>query len=97
MPDSKFPTIVKKYREAQGMTVRQFGAAIGKSFQSVNAWELGKDLPRYEVFYPLYIERDGWVREFAGDCLAALRPESFQPFGQIGRQVLATTNANTGA
>ncbi|GHV33520.1 hypothetical protein FACS18949_07690 [Clostridia bacterium] len=45
--------LLKRYREAAGLTIREVGERIGKSNQTVSAWEQGRGQPDAEMFLRL--------------------------------------------
>ena len=49
----KIAELLKKYREAAGLTVRQVGILIGKSYKTVSAWENGRGQPDADMFLKL--------------------------------------------
>lgn len=45
--------LLKQYREQAGLTIREAGALLGKSNQTVSAWENGRGQPDAEMFLKL--------------------------------------------
>ena len=95
--------IILEYRKALGtrkkMTFRSFAGELsgvlekyGKSisYQSIKNWEDMRYLP--DEFMLLEIRRGSkdWRFDFAGDLLAALRPDEYAPVSDIGRRILFT-------
>lgn len=95
--------IVSLYRARQGnLTQDDFANAIVEKMPdhsltgaAVSSWETGKRAPhavfclRMTMAYP----SDDWRNDLAFDLLAAMIPDAYQPKGEIGRQVLAPTEA----
>ena len=81
-----FPSIVKEYRQKQQLSLRDFAAALsdgqagdGISYQSIRNWETGVYTPSIDLFMALAMKTGDWRRDFAFDCLAALRPDIYAP------------------
>lgn len=59
MSDSKSKTrlkiaaLLKQYRQQAGLTVREAGKLLGKSNQTVSAWEQGRGQPDADMFLKL--------------------------------------------
>lgn len=49
----KIAELLKEYREAAGLTIRQVEELIGKSYKTVSAWENGRGQPDAEMFLRL--------------------------------------------
>ncbi|MBQ9229044.1 MAG: helix-turn-helix transcriptional regulator [Paludibacteraceae bacterium] len=49
----KIAGLLKFYRERAGLTIREAGALIGKSNQTVSAWENGRGQPDADMFLKL--------------------------------------------
>ena len=49
----KIAELLKKYREAAGLTIWQAGEKIGKSGKTVSGWENGRGQPDAEMFLQL--------------------------------------------
>ena len=95
--------IVEEYRIMTGdsnkpATLREFAAALseatqpggrGVSYQSIKNWSDRTYLP--DSYFMVRLEklaRRDWRGQFAGDILAALHPETYQPVSEIGRRAL---------
>lgn len=44
---------LKKYRQKKGLTIREAGDLLGKSNQTISAWEQGRGQPDAEMFLKL--------------------------------------------
>lgn len=49
----KIARLLKEYREKAGLTVREAGELLGKSNQTVSAWEQGRGQPDADMFIKL--------------------------------------------
>lgn len=49
----KIARLLKEYRERAGLTIREAGEKIGKSNQTVSAWEQGRGQPDADMFLKL--------------------------------------------
>ncbi|RKJ20691.1 XRE family transcriptional regulator [bacterium D16-50] len=49
----KIAELLKEYREAAGLTVRQVEELTGKSYKTVSAWEKGRGQPDADMFLKL--------------------------------------------
>ena len=49
----RIASLLKQYREQAGLTIREAGKLIGKSNQTVSAWEQGRGQPDAEMFLKL--------------------------------------------
>lgn len=49
----KIATLLKQYREQAGLTIREAGKLLGKSNQTVSAWENGRGQPDADMFLKL--------------------------------------------
>lgn len=95
--------IVSEYRILAGTsqkraTLREFAAALSEalqsagrsvSYQSVKNWGDRRYLP--DAFSMLRLSQAAhydWRGDFAGDILAAMDPESYEPVTEIGRRAL---------
>ncbi len=95
--------IVAEYRILAGTsqkraTLRAFAASLSEalqsagrrvSYQSVKNWGDRRYLP--DAFSMLRLSqaaRFDWRGDFAGDILAALHPETYEPASEIGRRAL---------
>lgn len=95
--------IVSEYRILAGTsqkraTLREFAASLSEalhgagrrvSYQSVKNWGDRRYLP--DAFCMLRLVQAAhydWRGDFAGDILAALHPESYEPVTEIGRRAL---------
>lgn len=45
--------LLKQYRERAGLTIREAGKLLGKSNQTVSAWEQGRGQPDADMFLKL--------------------------------------------
>lgn len=52
-PRLKIAELLKKYREAAGLTLRQVEELTGKSYKTVGAWEKGRGQPDADMFLKL--------------------------------------------
>jgi len=52
-PRLKIAKLLKKYREAAGLTLRQVEELTGKSYKTVCAWEKGRGQPDADMFLKL--------------------------------------------
>ncbi len=50
---AKIAKLLKEYREKSGLTIREAGALLGKSNQTVSAWENGRGQPDADMFLKL--------------------------------------------
>lgn len=76
----EFSSIVQAYRSSQGLSLRDFADQLGGiSYQSVKNWEDGASNANYYYLLSLALTRNGWVRDFAFNSLAALRPDLYEP------------------
>lgn len=50
---AKIAALLKKYREAAGLTARQVEELTGKSYKTVSAWENGRGQPDADMFLKL--------------------------------------------
>lgn len=50
---SKVAFLLKKFREAAGLTTRQVEEKTGKSYKTISAWENGRGQPDAEMFLKL--------------------------------------------
>jgi transcriptional regulator with XRE-family HTH domain len=87
--------IVRSYRNEQGLSLREFAKELSEgisqdrvSHQSVHNWESGAHAPSYQMLVALALHGYGWRRDFAFDCLAAMKPDTYEPIGPIGRKIL---------
>jgi hypothetical protein len=95
--------IVREYRilvgnSARQATLRSFAGALSEameplgrqvSYQSIKNWEDGRYLP--DAFSMLRLAESAsfdWRGDFAGDILAALFPENYEPLTEIGRRAV---------
>lgn len=79
--------IVKKYRQEQKMSLREFAAALNKplaildgdgpSYQAVYSWENGDYEPKIMTLNLIALHTNDWRRDFAFECLATLRPDLY--------------------
>jgi transcriptional regulator with XRE-family HTH domain len=76
---SSVSEIVRKTREGQGLSMEAFGAALGVSKQAVSTWEIGRSVPDGLFLFVTAAKFSDWRRDWAHNCLAALRPEVFAP------------------
>lgn len=94
-----FRRIVTAYRQTRELTLRDFAAALSEhpsasfSYQTIKNWEDDATQPNVLELVALTVLYHDWRMEFAGDCLAALRPRIFKPIGEIGRRLLPTSEA----
>lgn len=49
----KIAALLKEYREKAGLTIREAGRLLGKSNQTVSAWENGRGQPDADMFLKL--------------------------------------------
>jgi len=84
------PEIVKKYRETQRKTLREFAEAIteccgeGVTYQSVHNWENGVTNPNKWLLCRMILKCSGdWRYEFASDCLSVLDPKVFAELSEV--------------
>lgn len=49
----KIAALLKQYREKAGLTIREAGKLLGKSNQTVSAWENGRGQPDADMFLKL--------------------------------------------
>lgn len=89
-----FREIVTEYRKVRELSLRDFADSLSEhetasfSYQTIKNWEDGATTPsRLELIGLAAIYAD-WRKEFAIDCLAALRPRIFKPVGEIGRRLV---------
>ena len=71
---------VIKHRKYLGMTLQEFGDALGKTKQAVSQWELGQTNPHTTDLLVLLSTGD-WRAEFARDCLAQIAPHLLAAWG----------------
>lgn len=96
--------IVREYRtlagtSEQAATLRSFAALLsealeaygrGVSYQSVKNWQDGRYMPDgFSLLRLVEAARFDWRGDFAGDLLAAIYPESYEPVTEIGRRAIA--------
>jgi hypothetical protein len=93
--ESPIQMIIQEYRKDRRLSLRGFSNALVEnvpnesiSHQAVHYWEIGNQAPSFSLLLTLAFQTSDWRRNFALDCLAALRPESFQPAGEIGKRIL---------
>ncbi|HEY4718811.1 MAG TPA: hypothetical protein VIH14_07335 [Anaerolineales bacterium] len=96
--------IVREYRILTGTsqresTLRAFAGSLSEalqplgrqiSYQSIKNWEDGRYLP--DAFCMLRLAQAAsvdWRGDFAGDILAALFPENYQPLTEIGKRAVS--------
>lgn len=95
--------IVKDYRVLAGTSQREaplrvFAASLSEalepigrrvSYQSIKNWEDRRYLPdAFSMLRLAQAARHDWRGDFAGDILAALYPESYEPVTEIGRRAV---------
>ena len=92
---NKLSEVVRTYRKEQGLSLRDFAAQLSTdifrdsiSYQSIHNWETGTHVPNFQMLIGLAMHSNGWQRDFAFDCLAAINPEYYKPASRIGREIL---------
>lgn len=87
--------IIREYRESRSLSLREFSKELVAglpdetlSHQAVTYWENGAQSPSFSLLVVLALKTTDWRREFAVDCMAALKPATFQPAGEIGKRIL---------
>jgi hypothetical protein len=83
MNDNSIAWVVMKYLVHQGLTLRDFAAALsqdlGDGFKithpTVINWRDGKTLPETDFLALVAIRYRDWRRDFALECLALKKPE----------------------
>jgi transcriptional regulator with XRE-family HTH domain len=88
--------IVKKYRQQRGLSLRRFAEALqgdstldfAISHQSIANWEKGTNEPQFSFLVGMALTARDWRGDFAFDCLAALRPQFYEPMTKIGSDAI---------
>ncbi|MGI6739862.1 MAG: helix-turn-helix domain-containing protein [Brevefilum sp.] len=92
--------IVKKYRQQRGLSLRRFAEALQGdttlsadlgmeiSHQTIKNWEDGNHKPQFSFLMMLAMTARDWRGDFAFDCLAALRPQFYEPMTKIGSDAI---------
>ncbi len=92
--------IVKKYRQQRGLSLRRFAEALQGdailsadlgmeiSHQTIKNWEDGIHNPQFSFLMMLAMTARDWRMDFAFDCLAALRPQLYEPMTEIGYEAI---------
>lgn len=94
MDNEVLAKIVRQYREGQKLSQEEFARAVQQgsgescSKQAVSLWESGQRRPGYQTLVTLAFVCADWRQTFGRDMLAALRPDVFEPAGEIGRALL---------
>ncbi len=79
---------LRKFADSLNEALTNLGRSI--SYQSIKNWEDGRYLP--DAFRMLRLAQTAhydWRGDFAGDILAALYPESYEPITEIGRRAVS--------
>lgn len=58
---------IKRYRLASGMSVEEFGEAVGKSGKTISAWEVGRGQPDADMLISLCRLFDVDISDFYGE------------------------------
>jgi transcriptional regulator with XRE-family HTH domain len=86
--------IVKEYRKERGFSLRKFAEALSKdipediSHQTVKNWEDGVHEPDFSFLVGLALTIRDWRGDFAFDCLAAMKPDIYEPMTSIGKEAI---------
>lgn len=77
-------SVTRNYRKLNSLSQEEFGAALAEQLpeysftkQAVSQWEKGKNKPDFEFLVLSAMRYSDWRRDWAFECLAALRPEVF--------------------
>ncbi len=68
---NNIPTITNETRQKQGMTLQEFGDALGVTKQAVFQWESGELLPGAMLLISVAMKCNGWRRDWAAACIEA--------------------------
>lgn len=97
-------TIVRAYRENQGLTLRDFAVALTEqllnteiSHPSVSNWERGSNIPETDFLLICAVVYQDWRMQFAIDVLCAKLPEVFARDERGRIRILNASAAETGA
>jgi transcriptional regulator with XRE-family HTH domain len=89
--------IVSRYRKSKKLSLRKFAAVLVEniqgeslSYMTVKNWEDGINTPDFSFLMTLALKCRDWRGDFAFDCLAAIKPNLYQPASAIGREILQT-------
>ena len=76
---------MRKYRESEGLTQKQFAKAIGKSIGTIQSWERGDSFPNAEAVWDMCIffgtdpnDLLGWNDEHPARHGESLSPEELE-------------------
>jgi len=68
---NSIPTITNEIRQKQGMTLQEFGDALGVTKQAVFQWENGELFPGAMLLISVAMKCKGWRRDWAAACIEA--------------------------
>jgi hypothetical protein len=86
--------IIREYRTQRFLSLRGFAEALSGgtngdiSHQAIKNWEDGVHEPDFQFLVTMALTNRDWRGDFAFDCLAAMRPEFYEPMTNIGREAI---------
>ena len=89
-------TIVSAYRKQRGQSLRAFAQSLSEglknedhvTYETIRNWERGIFKPNFQLLMTLAMTKRDWRMGFAFDCLAALRPQLYEPMTEIGYEAI---------
>jgi transcriptional regulator with XRE-family HTH domain len=88
--------IVSEYRKQRGLSLHDFAQELSEdlkpqehvTYETIRNWENGIYQPNFQLLMTLALTVRDWRGDFAFDCLAAMKPDIYEPMTSIGKEAI---------